>query len=63
MSQNIDPESTANLDELYQYRGDQLGCAYRGARLAFLNPFKILKSLIKPSFDRLQKFNRADRTP
>jgi hypothetical protein len=37
--------------------------AARGAHPAFLNLFKLLKSFMKPSFGRLQKFNRADRTP
>lgn len=35
MSSHFDSEPTASLDELYQYRGEQLGCAYRGARIAF----------------------------
>ena len=35
MSSHFDSEPTASLDELYQYRGEQLGCAYRGARIVF----------------------------
>src|SRR5689334_23841585 len=35
MSSHFDSEPTATLDELYQYRGEQLGCAYRGARIVF----------------------------